>query len=346
VEPLISILIPAYNVERCIAETIESAMAQTWPRKEIIIVDDGSSDQTLAVARQFAGKEVSVVSQPNQGAAAARNKAYSLCQGDYIQWLDADDLLSHDKMARQMEVLSRSGSRRVLVSSAWGNFWYRICEAQFCPTAIWCDLSPLEWMTRKWEQNIFMQTGAWLVSRELTEAAGPWDTRLLADDDGEYFTRVILKSERVVFAPEAKVYYRRSLRGLAYVGRSKKKKEAQVLGMRLQIGYLRSVEDSARIRAACVTYLQTWLPYFYPEMPEIVEEFRRLAATLGGQLQIPRLTWKYAWIQRVFGWEAAKRSSLLYNQCKSFWVNAWYKALFLLDNNGRGEKSGAGGRRP
>ena len=83
---LVSILIPAYNAERWIADAIRSALAQTWSRKEIIIVDDGSRDRTLSLAREFASKTVSVVSQENQGAAAARNKAFSMCQGDYVQW--------------------------------------------------------------------------------------------------------------------------------------------------------------------------------------------------------------------------------------------------------------------
>jgi glycosyltransferase involved in cell wall biosynthesis len=101
-KPLVSILIPAYNAETWIADTIKSAIAQTWVDKEIIVVDDGSTDQTLAVARQFASKEVAVVTQQNQGASAARNHALSLSQGDYIQWMDADDLLSPDKVEKQM----------------------------------------------------------------------------------------------------------------------------------------------------------------------------------------------------------------------------------------------------
>jgi len=105
--PLVSILIPAYNAERWIAETIRSALGQTWPNKEIIVVDDGSTDQTVRVAQQFASKSVSIVSQKNQGAAAARNKAFELCQGDYVQWLDADDLLSPDKIAYQMRAAGR-----------------------------------------------------------------------------------------------------------------------------------------------------------------------------------------------------------------------------------------------
>ena len=73
--PLVSILIPAYNAERWIAETIRSALRQTWPNKEIIVVDDGSADGTLTVVRQFESNEVRVVTQPNQGAAAAQKQS-------------------------------------------------------------------------------------------------------------------------------------------------------------------------------------------------------------------------------------------------------------------------------
>ena len=97
-KPLVSILIPAYNAERWIAETIQSALDQTSARKEIIVVDDGSSDQTLKIARRFACKTVSVVSQQNRGASATRNHALALSKGEYIQWLDADDLLGPTKI--------------------------------------------------------------------------------------------------------------------------------------------------------------------------------------------------------------------------------------------------------
>src|SRR5277367_2921044 len=98
VQPLVSIVIPAYNAEKWIADTLRSAIAQTWPYKEIIVVDDGSTDRTVEVARRFASKQVVVVSKENHGAAAARNDALRLSQGDYIQWLDADDILAPDKI--------------------------------------------------------------------------------------------------------------------------------------------------------------------------------------------------------------------------------------------------------
>src|SRR5271168_1163157 len=196
-KPLVSILIPAFNAEAWIGDTIRSALAQTWQRKEIIIVDDGSADQTLALARRLASKEVVVVTQENQGASAARNHALSLSQGDYIQWLDADDLLSPDKVAKTMAASEELQSTRTLFSSGWGYFSYRTELAKFTPTSLWCDLSPVEWLLRKMGGNLQMQTATWLVSRELTEAAGPWDTRLSHDDDGEYFCRVILGSDGV-----------------------------------------------------------------------------------------------------------------------------------------------------
>src|SRR5689334_6006096 len=117
---LVSILIPAYNAEAFLGQTLESALAQTWPRKEIIVVDDGSNDGTLAVAQEFARRGVRVVSNKSRlSASAARNKAFSLCQGDYIQWLDADDLLAPDKIEKQMALLETLPSKRLLVSSAW-----------------------------------------------------------------------------------------------------------------------------------------------------------------------------------------------------------------------------------
>jgi glycosyltransferase involved in cell wall biosynthesis len=296
------------------------------------VVDDGSGDQTLAIARQFASKSVTVISQENQGASAARNKAFQLCQGDYIQWLDADDLLSADKIQRQMQATEKCQSKLKLFSCGWGYFIYRPSKAKFVPTPIWSDLDPTEWLTRKWEGNLHMQTATWLASRELTEAAGPWDTRLLGDDDGEYFFRVINASNGIRFVPQGRVYYRITPDSrLSYIGRSDKKMDAQFLGMKLQIGYLRAREDSDRVRAACVTYLQTWLHNFHPDRPDLVQEAQQLAASLGGRLSLPKASWKYAWIEKLFGFGAAKHTQMYYNQAKSSMLRAWDKMMYSFE---------------
>ena len=196
---LVSILIPAYNAELWLGDTIRSALGQTWPRKEVIVIDDGSRDSTLRVAHAYASSGVQVVSQRNAGASAARNRALSLAQGDYIQWLDADDLLDAEKVSRQMNAAKRIGNPRVLLSGAWGRFMFRKERAEFRPTALWADLSPVEWLLQKLGHNLYMQTASWLVSRELSVAGGPWNTELLGDDDGEYFCRVLIASDGVHF---------------------------------------------------------------------------------------------------------------------------------------------------
>ena len=119
---------------------------------------------------------------------------------------------------------SRGRRKRTAVSSAFGKFQYRWYRAEFVPTDLWRNLSPAEWLRCKMGGNLFMQTATWLVSRELSEAAGPWDIGMLSDDDGEYFCRVLLNSDGVRFVPESRIYYRAfGYDSLAYcVGASKR----------------------------------------------------------------------------------------------------------------------------
>ena len=315
---LVSILIPAYNAEHTVAETIRSAIAQTWPHKEIIVVDDGSRDGTLATAKGFESKQVVVVSGENQGAAAARNRAYNLCQGDYIQWLDADDLLSPDKVEKQLASVVEDGNRRILLSSPWAPFYYRVRDSQLTRNSLCQNLSPVEWLLRKMGEGLHMQTATWLTSRELAQTAGPWDTRLLSDDDGEYFCRVLLASEGTVFVPDVKVYYRISPSSrLSFVGVSGRKKDALLIGMKLHIQYLRSLEESERVRKACLTYLQTWYVMFYPERSDLISELQSIAQELGGNLEVPRLRWKFAWMTPLFGYGLAKQAQHTLPQFKA-----------------------------
>ena len=331
-KPVVSILIPAYNAEKWIESTVGSAIMQTWPRKEVIVVDDGSKDRTAEVARRFASKEVRVVSLPNGGAAAARNQALRLSQGDYIQWLDADDLLVPDKIERQLGALGDNDSRRVLLSSPWAPFYYRTRRARFIQTSLCQDLSPAEWLLRKMGENLHMQTATWLTSRELADAAGPWDTRLLSDDDGEYFCRVLLASSGTRFVPGTGVLYRMTDRGrLSSIGNSDSKKDALLISMKLHVEYLRSLEESDRVRKACLIYLQNWFHMVYPERPDLVAELQSLAAELQGRLEAPRLRWKYAWMRPLFGWRRAKWAQEALPQLKASCIRYCDKALYRLE---------------
>jgi len=331
-EPLVSILIPAYNAEEWIGQTLTSATGQTWSRKEIIVVDDGSEDRTWEVARRFASKQVSVVRKQNEGAAAARNHAFRLCQGEYIQWLDADDLLSAHKIENQLAVLRENDDRRILLSSPWAAFYYRTGHARFVQNALCQDRSPLEWLLNKMSRNLHMQTATWLTSRELSEAAGPWDTSLLSDDDGEYFCRVLLASKGTRFVPTSKVFYRVvTSKRLSHIGDSDQKKDSMLLSMKLHLKYLRSLEESERVRRACLNYLQTWLDIFFPERLDAVAELQRLASDLNGRLEDPHLRWKYAWMKPVVGWKAAKWTQSALPLLKASCLRNFDKTIYWLE---------------
>lgn len=307
---LVSILVPAYNAERLIADTLGSALAQTWRNKEIIVVDDGSQDRSFEVAKAFASRRVKVVRQPNGGAPAARNTAFALAQGDYIQWLDADDLLHPRKIEQQMAAAAESGER-ALLTSRWGRFFFSTERARFSPDALWQEhLAPADWIRARFEHNAWMNPAVWLVSRRLSEAAGPWDTRLgsSGDDDGEYICRVAAVSDGVRFVRDATCYYRIGTVGSLNwnMETSDKPLESLLLSLQLSIGHLLALEDSSRTRAAALRHLDTFSAYFYGAPERFHERLSALAARLGGTVRRPGPGWKYALAERALGPQATR----------------------------------------
>ena len=94
----VSVIMPVFNCERYISEAINSVLEQTYKNVELIIVDDGSSDRSLEIAKKYESEKVKVFTQPHGGAPRARNFAFEKSTGDYIQYLDADDILAPDQL--------------------------------------------------------------------------------------------------------------------------------------------------------------------------------------------------------------------------------------------------------
>jgi glycosyltransferase involved in cell wall biosynthesis len=329
---LVSILIPAYNAEKWIKQTLKSALSQDYPNTEVILVDDGSTDQTLRIAKSFQSGSVKVINQPNAGGPAARNKGLEHAQGDYIQWLDHDDLLAPNKISAQLQSLERVPNDKILCSCPFATFYYRIEKARLFDSPLYRDLTPLEYFFIKFSMNTYFQSACWLVSRKLTELAGPWWEIRSPDDDGEYFCRVVRASENIQFVPQAKCYWRVGNAGsFCWAWRkSRNASESTFKSMYRCIEHFRSLEDSDRSRAACVRFLQDRMIYFYPDRPNILDRMYALATELGGSLHAPRLRRKYRGIERVFGYELAKRAQLSLPELRYDLIKLWDKALFCL----------------
>lgn len=326
---LVSILIPAYNSGAWIDATLQSAIRQSWPTKEIIVVDDGSSDDTLARARRYASDSIKVVSQANSGASAARNHAYRLAQGDYLQWLDADDLLEPDKIAYQMAQASEDADPRQLYSGAFGEFYCDTSQARFIPTSLWRNLRPVEYFSDKFNGNCWFNPSAWLISRELAEMAGGWNEDLSLDDDGEYFCRLVAKSSGITFVGRAKSFYRRGNASSLSRSNSRRACESLVTSLHLCIDEYLGLEDSPASRAASVGYLQMWVTHtdlFRGQNEDLLEDLTSLARRLGGTLENRAGSQKYRLVRKVLGEQGEIQVRHFTRLCR-FKLEGWMEFL-------------------
>ncbi len=306
---LVSIIVPCYNAEPWLAATLDSALAQTWPEREIIVVDDGSRDGSLALARSYAARGVQVLAQANRGASAARNAGLRAARGGFVQFLDADDLLAPEKIARQMRLLADDGGRRV-ATGAWARFERDPAEAVFTPEPNWRDLGGVEFLQLNYEKVTMMHPAAWLAPRSLLDRAGPWDETLSLNDDGEYFARVALAAAGVAFCPEARSYYRSNLRG-SLSGRQDRPALASLYrSTELTLRHLLAADPSPRSRAAAA-FAWKWMAFeLYPGAPDLARSAERHSRQLGGSRRPLPAGGRFQWASRLLGWRLAKRLML------------------------------------
>lgn len=303
----VSVLIPAYNAAAFIGQAIESVLCQTWPNLEVIVIDDGSQDDTLARASAYVGSQVQVISQPNAGASAARNRAFAMATGEYIQYLDADDLLHPDKIRAQMQCLAQHPQAR-LSSSAWAMFYDVPDEKELRPSILWQNYTnPIQWLIDAWENGVWMQPSAWLVHRSLINAAGPWNERLSLHDDGEFFSRVLLQSQEIVFCAAAKSFYRKGISTSLSSIRSKKAALSHLAVCQAYETTLLATQDTKQTRQACANNYQRLIYEYYPDYSEIRRVAQERIRILGGSTVLPASTPLFQRLDNVLGWQMSKR---------------------------------------
>ncbi len=303
-KPLVSILIPCYNAAPWIAQTLQSALNQTWSNLEIIMVDDGSTDDSFAIAKSFESSQVKVIQQSNQGASVARNQALSLAQGDYIQYLDADDLLAPDKIRQQVEQLSLNQNAGQIAAGEWARFYHDPETAIFSSEPVWEDFAPVDWLICSWNGGGMMHPAAWLIPRNI---AGTWDESLSLHDDGEYFCRVVLASRGVKFCWGARSYYRSGLLNSLSRANSQSAIESGFQAIELEIDHLLAAENSDRTRRACATALQRFIYSVYPDAPDLIAKAEKRVESLGGTNLPPSGGSRFLMLSKVVGWKTAKR---------------------------------------
>ena len=317
---LVSIIIPAYNAERWIGSALESALNQTWPHTEIIVVDDGSSDNTFAAAKAYESAQLKVVRQANLGAAAARNTAVSEAQGDFIQYLDADDLLSSNKVEEQL-ILLRSNPEYLAVSPALYFFDGQNPDSGLEERSGVVDSDdPVQWLTELLGPDGpfgMVPYGAWLTPRSIAERAGPWDDSVHSpDDDGEYFARAVLASRGIRASKAGRYYYRKFVQGGSYsTTYSEVLLRGRLHSLKCKAKWLLARTDRPRAyRALANRYLDLAF-VAYPSFPKLTDEALRKATEMGDTDYFPRFgTWKGELLRHLVGWKAAKRLNAAFHR--------------------------------
>jgi glycosyltransferase involved in cell wall biosynthesis len=200
---IVSILIPCYNAEQWIGEAIESALAQTHPNTEVIVWDDGSTDKSSEIIASYE-PQIEWHRAPNQGGAAARNRLLESASGMWIQYLDADDYLEPNKIARQVEIL---GDAREEIDVLYGPNTVQYHD----DGTVWRGLDPIEYTEDPW---------AALVTWDLPQTGSPlWRKSALLDVDGwkedqpvcqehELYLRLLMAGKNFQYADAGGAVYR------------------------------------------------------------------------------------------------------------------------------------------
>src|SRR5262245_4996573 len=195
--PTVSVLIPCYNADKYIGETLESVFRQTWSNIQVIVVDDGSTDRSAHVIRSFARPNLTLIEQQNRGQTASLNVCLLHASGDFVQYLDADDLLGPEKIEFQItRLIDRPNS---VASAEWGRFFNVANETKFNPERVWRDLDPIDWLVLSRAEGLGMMFPAlWLIPKSIIQTVGPWSEGLTLNNDAEYFTRILLACQQVL----------------------------------------------------------------------------------------------------------------------------------------------------
>lgn len=202
--PLVSVIIPAYNAEPFIAETVESALAQTLQDIEVIVVDDGSKDGTGRVVQAIAGARY--VHKPNGGVSAARNLGAQLAQGEFLAFLDSDDIWHPDKLRQQVQAMRQHPDCMMSKTALTGDADQQAAirngaTRDDAPHRVMPDL-------RDSFLRPYFATSTVVVRKAAFDEAGGFDSGLRIAEDVDFYLRVLARHPKLIQMTETLLYKR------------------------------------------------------------------------------------------------------------------------------------------
>lgn len=245
-KPLVSVIIPTYRRVELLKETLINLIKQEYSYWEAIVVDDGSESDIIRITSQYTNldERIFFYERPNfypKGASGSRNFGLSQAKGKYIQWLDDDDLLSAEKILKQVEVLEKSDSFKKIAISSWAYSYdldnFKINEINNSGSFYSVE-EILKYFT---ENETFIPLHSYLMQKKLINFSGLWNVNLNLNLDAEFMLRVLMCSEEVINVSQGYCIYR-SHEMPSLSSNVLKKTNSRVASLQLMDAHLNSVE--------------------------------------------------------------------------------------------------------
>ena len=309
---MISILIPLYNAENYIADTIKRCLKQAYKDIEIVVVDDHSTDTSLSVASKYEGERVRVFKNPGKGGNVARNYAFRMSKGEYVKFLDADDYFSPMMLEKQLERLQTKGTESSVVFSPV-RMLYEDGHWLNPPRNIDFDHEPgIELLLDIWRGKGWHCPHCHLMHRSLVEKAGLWDEGVIKNQDGEFFARIYNAADKALAVPEEYAVWRQFDSGVHAVMNIEAVKSA--LYTKLSIGKLilayKNTEETKGMTGRSMGFFvyDNW-----PQSKELLHDVDEICCELGVKMELPKRK-VLRILSLLMGWKRAvnliKRKSL------------------------------------
>lgn len=307
-QPLVSILIPCFNAALWIDQTLESCCSQTWPAIEVIVIDDGSTDGSPDLLKQW-DQRAKVLCRGNRGGNPTRNELLSMASGHWIQFLDADDYLLPEKISNQMQTAQATPSADVIYSPQL----VEIHTPSAISTQTWNPHDPTG-AHDPWTYHLgwnLTQTGGALFRKTVLDAIGGWNEQQPCCQDNELYFRLLQHGANFVYCPYAESVYRRFENGSVSTGKPDRVR-AEILSL-LQKGeqFLRQSNALTAQRLQAINQMRFRIARtVWPDNPA---EAKSIIATI--HFSDPRFVplasdqapSAYRWCYRLLGFVAAEK---------------------------------------
>lgn len=302
--PLVSILIPLYNAEKYIEETITKTLNQTYSNIELIIVDDHSTDQSLSIAEKYACSNIHIYSNPKKGGNAARNYAFQMSKGEYVKFMDADDYCSDNMIQVQLDTILKEGTCNSIVFSPVkmlypdGNILspHREIDNHIYQPGI-------ELVLDIWRRKGWNCPHCHLMHRSLVEKSGGWDEKVIKNQDEEFFARLESLADKAIPVPQEYAVWRQTGSGVsAQISKAAAISVIQTIMTITELIYAYRKDDETK--ELCGLHFGYYIYEHYPQLTDYIYKIKRYLDKQETPLFFPQ-TKKMRLLQSLFGWQLA-----------------------------------------